>query len=123
MAMDNIQSPALIDYMDGDEVDAFKFTMDTENYKTWKRAFDDEANGAKRQKKPFQKRKKDVRTSNWWLDYVVDANHTWRDPDHRDGKLFRNRFFLSFVSIHELVEEIKKPGNYFWSAPVSPPHS
>ena len=59
------------------------------------------------QKRPFKNRKtynrRDPKSSFWWQDYVVDAEKTWRDPLHMNGKLFRFRFSHSFDSVHEIV--------------------
>ena len=50
----------------------------------------------------------------WWQDYVIDADHTWRDPFHRNGKLFRYRFSHNFDSVHEIVAKIQEKEHYFW---------
>ena len=32
------------------------------------------------------------------------------DPEHRDGKLFRRRFFFDFASVHAIVAKCKEAG-------------
>lgn len=70
------------------------------------------------QKRPFKNRKsynrRDPKSSFWWQDYVVDAEKTWRDPLHRNGRLFRFRFSHSFDSVHEIVAKIQEEEHYFW---------
>ena len=50
------------------------------------------------------------------MNYCLDEANTFKDLDHRDGKLFRNRFYLNFDGITSIVEEISKPENYFWKS-------
>ena len=54
-----------------------------------------------RPRKTYKRR--DPKTSVWWLDYVLDERGTWKDEGHRDGKLFQRRFALPFEAIHEIV--------------------
>ena len=79
-----------------------------------------ELSTASKSRRPFATRRsyerRDPLTSFWWIDYVIDANHTWRDETHRDGKLFRNRFSHSFDSVLEIVEKIKEAEHYFWKS-------
>ena len=51
---------------------------------------------------------KDPRISLFYIDY--------RDPEHRDGKLFRRRFFHDFNSITSISVELEKEENYFWKS-------
>ena len=82
-----------------------------------KRAAESVADGRKK-KKPFASRKRypkqNPKNTDWYRDYCVDAGETFRNPEHRDGKLFRQRFFHSYEGITSIVEEIEKEGNYFW---------
>jgi rhamnogalacturonyl hydrolase YesR len=59
--------------------------------------------------KPFKNRKtyptRDPKTSVWYIDYVIDENKTWQNPEHRDGNLFQNRFFHSYDSVTKIVEQ------------------
>ena len=50
---------------------------------------------------------KDSKTSQWYIDYVVDERGTFSDPDHRDGKLFRFRFFFSLIAVRELIDRVR----------------
>jgi hypothetical protein len=59
-------------------------------------------------------RKKDPKTSVWWQDYVLDERETFRNINHRDGRLFAFRFSHSFNSVKELVQKIKEPEENFW---------
>ena len=52
-------------------------------------------------------KRKDPKTSVWWQDYVLDERGTWRDDNHRDGKLFQRRFALSFDAIHEIIAMLR----------------
>jgi hypothetical protein len=112
------ESPALINYLDDGELNVFKWITDSEKHTELKRTLDAESKQNGKKLKTFQPRttypKKDPRQSDWYLDYVIDEGRTFRNPDHRDGKLFQSRFFLSFDDVQELVAEIKNPRNYFW---------
>ena len=82
-----------------------------------KRRAENENNRDIPKKRQFQPRKtyvrKDPTTSQWYKDYCEDVNNTWRDVNHRDGKLFRQRFFLDYNSITDMVKQIELPENYF----------
>jgi hypothetical protein len=71
-------------------------------------------------KKKFRSRKsyfrRDPKISNWWLDYVRDERGTFRDPNHRDGRLFMYRFSFSFLDMKELIKKVKEPGESFWKS-------
>ena len=77
-----------------DGLDVLGFFQAKRAYNANKRRWD--ARSPEKAKRPFTPRKnygrKDPRTSEWYMDYVLDAGKTFRDPTHRDGKLFRNRF-------------------------------
>ena len=113
-----MEYPDLIDYIDlaSGQLDVFKYAHSLLEFDDRKREFPDIA--AKSNKRPFMHRKtyqrRDPKTSFWWLDYVIDAEHTWRDPTHRNGKLFRIRFSHNFDSVHEIVTKIQESGHYFW---------
>ena len=53
-------------------------------------------------------RRRDPKRSQWYIDYVVDESHTFRDDKHRNGKLFRRRFRVPFEFYKQLVEKVKK---------------
>ena len=46
--------------------------------------------------------RRDPKTSQWWIDYVLDVNNTWKDETHRNGKIFRRRFRVPFNFIHQI---------------------
>ena len=113
-----MEYPDLIDFVDcgSGSFDFFKYSTSVINYDDKKRDSLDMVEGIN--KRPFKHRKtylrRDPRTSFWWIDYVIDAGHTWRDPTHRDGKLFRTRFSHNFDSVHEIVAKIQEEEHYFW---------
>ena len=94
----------------------FKYANSLLEYDVRKRELPDKEE--KSSKRPFRHRKaytkRDPKTSFWWSDYVIDADHTWRDPTHRNGKLFGFRFSHSFDSVHEIVAKIQEGEHYFW---------
>ena len=111
--------PDLIDYFEDDEmknIDCVRFIIDSQNYEAGEKRKAPTLEEKKR--RPYVERKtharRDPKSTHWWLDYVVDAERTWRDPGHRNGKLFKRRFCLSFVSVHELVQKIREPEHSFW---------
>ena len=114
----SMEYPELIDFVDfaSGQLDMFKYGNSLLEYEDKKRDLPDKLE--KSSKRPFRHRKtykkRDPRTSFWWLDYVIDADHTWRDPTHRNGKLFRFRFSHSFDSVHEIVAKIQEGEHYFW---------
>ena len=69
-------------------------------------------------KKKFKPRrtyiKKDPKMSSWWTDYVIDERETFRDLDHRDGRLFAYRFSFSFEAVKELILKVKEEDENFW---------
>ena len=113
-----MEYPDLIDFVDcvSGSFDFFKYSTSVRNYEEKKRDSLDMVEGINI--RPFKHRKtyfrRDPRTSFWWIDYVIDAGHTWRDPTHRDGKLFRIRFSHNFDSVHEIVAKIQEKEHYFW---------
>lgn len=113
-----MERPELIDFIDfaTGKLDVFKYSYSLLEYDDRKRSLPDVVE--KKSKRPFVHRKvydgRDPRSSFWWLDYVIDAGHTWRDPNHKNGKLFRHRFSHSFDSVHEIVAKIQEGGHYFW---------
>lgn len=113
--------PQLVDFIDivSGKLDIFKFSQRLLEYDERKRRRDDVENSSNKQKKrPYMRRKvyakRDPKTSFWWIDYVQDLDHTWRDVTHRNGKLFRYRFSHSFEAVHEIVTKIEEPEHYFW---------
>ena len=100
----SMEYPELIDFVDfaSGQLDMFKYANSLLEYDVRKRELPDKEE--KSSKRPFRHRKaytkRDPKTSFWWSDYVIDADHTWRDPTHRNGKLFRFRFSHSFDSVH-----------------------
>lgn len=107
-----MEYPELIDFFDltSGQLDVFNYAYSLLEYDERKRDFPDTA--VKSNKRPYARR--DPKSSFWWVDYVVDAEHTWRDPTHRNGKLFRNRFSHNFDSVHEIVAKIQEGRHYFW---------
>ena len=109
----------LVDYYDADEQELdivnFLIAEDVNN----KRDSDIRLQKSKKKVKLFRSRnsnaRKDPRVSVWWTDYCLDEGNTFKDPEHRDGKLFRNRFYLGFDGI-SIVNKISKPENYFWKS-------
>ena len=62
----------------------------------------------KRSRLTYQAR--DSTTCQWYIDYVIDEHGTWGNPDHRDGKRFRRRFFFSLSAVRELTRAVKESG-------------
>ena len=54
-------------------------------------------------KTPIPQERLDPKTSFWWQHYVLDKNKTYRDPEHRHGKLFRSRFRVPWVEYDKMV--------------------
>ena len=83
----------LIDFIDfaSGKLDMFKYSYCLLEYDDRKRDLPDFVE--KSNKNPFMPRKvydrRDPRSSFWWIDYVIDELRTWRDPMHKNGKLFR----------------------------------
>jgi hypothetical protein len=105
-------------YIVSGKLDIFKFSQHLQEYDERKRRRDDVDNTSTKKKRPYMRRrvyqKRDPKTSFWWIDYVKDPYHTWRDETHRNGKYFRYRFSHSFDSVHEIVKKIHEPEHYFW---------
>ena len=110
------QKPKLFDYIDVD-----KFDIDYYSYMVDNNEFEHRNDAAElpklKSKKLFGKRKvyerKDPKSSQWWHDYVIDANNTYKDESHRDGKLFRRRFTVPFAVKNQITlraREWYKPG-------------
>lgn len=112
--------PQLVNFIDivSGKLDIFKFSQHLQEYDERKRRRDDVDNTSTKKKRPYMRRrvyqKRDPKTSFWWIDYVKDPYHTWRDETHRNGKYFRYRFSHSFDSVHEIVKKIHEPEHYFW---------
>ena len=115
------ESPALVNYIENGEINFFKWTLDNADHEQKKRIFEEDIKDFPR-KKPFKNRKtfptRDPKTSIWYIDYVIDENKTWQNPEHRDGKLFQNRFFHSYDSVTKIVEQMQHPDHYFWKGEV-----
>ena len=112
-----MEYPDLIDFVDyaSGSFDFLKYSTSVLNHDEKKRNSTDIKE--KINKRPFKHRKtyfrRDPKTSFWKIDYVIYAEHTWRDPSHRDGKRFRNRFSHKFDSVHTIVAKIQEEGHYF----------
>lgn len=113
-----MEFPQLIDSVDPvtGKFDMFKFSLGLVDYD--KKRKKNVIENATKKKRPYMRRKvyqkRCPMSSYWWIDYVIDVNHTWRDEKHRDGKLFRYRFSHSFDSVKEIVDKIQEPEHYFW---------
>jgi hypothetical protein len=68
--------------------------------------------------RPFARHKQipriDPKTSTRWHRYVIDENRTFRNINHRDGKLFALRFGFGFDSVKELTARISEDEHNFW---------
>ena len=112
-----MECPELIDFVDfaSGQLDMFNYGNALLEYEDRKRKMPDTVEKSKR---PFRHRKtytrRDPKTSFWWLDYVLDEDRTWRDPTHRNGKLFRFRFSHNFDSVQEIIAKIQERKHYFW---------
>lgn len=112
-----MEAPELINFMDyaTGQIDVVKFSIAEHEFDDRKRDVPDIDKVVKR---PFKTRKTYVRrdpmSSFWWQDYVIDVDHTWRDPYHRNGKLFRYRFSHNYDSVHEIVAKIQEKEHFFW---------
>ena len=113
-----IEHPDLIDFVDfaSGSFDFLKYSISVIDHDEKKSNSPDIIE--KISKRPFKHRKtyfrRDPKTSFWWIDYVIDAGNTWRDPAHRDRKLFQKRFSHNFDSVKEIVAKIQEEGHYFW---------
>ena len=113
-----MECPELIDFVDfaSGQLDMFNYGNALLEYEDRKREMPDTVE--KSNKRPFRHRKtytrRDPKTSFWWLDYVLDEDRTWRDPTHRNGKLFRFRFSHNFDSVQEIIAKIQEGEHYFW---------
>jgi hypothetical protein len=113
-----MEFPQLIDSVDPvtGKFDMFKFSLGLVEYD--KKRKENVVENATKKKRPYMRRrvyqKRCPMSSYWWIDYVIDINHTWRDEKHRDGKLFRHHFSHSFDSVKEIVNKIQEPDHYFW---------
>lgn len=118
--MNCLASPNILDYLedDGDDIDLIAYEEAEKDHVEEKKRCINISVLAK--KKPYlqrkQYRRRNPRDSIWYIDYVVDVYGTWRDPNHRDGKFFNNRFSHSFNSVVEIVEKIQEPEHMFWKA-------
>lgn len=113
--------PQLVEFIDivSGKLDIFKFSQRLLEYDERKRRRDDvDDTSAKNKRRPYMRRKfypkRDPKKSFWWIDYVEDPYHTWRDETHRNGKYFRHRFSHSFDSVYEIVKKIQEPEHHFW---------
>lgn len=117
--MIGISSPNILDYLDedGEDIDLLAYDDAEKEFLVKKRQLKKPEMSSK---KPYLQRKRyfrrNPRDSIWYIDYVIDVNRTWRDPLHRDGKTFSNRFSHSFDSVCEIVEKIQEPEHNFWKA-------
>ena len=113
-----MEYPQLINFIDVStgKLDVFNFSFSLLEYDEKKRQRVEVTKSSK--KKQFLRRKtykrRDPRTSFWWIDYVIDVDHTWRDETHRNGKIFRQRFSHSYDSVQEIVAKIQEPEHHFW---------
>ena len=111
-----MEAPELFDFFDyaTGEFDVVKFSFTEEEYENRNR---DVPDAVKVVKRPLKRRKSYVRrdpmSSFWWQDYVIDADHTWRDLFHRNWKQFRYRFSHNFDSVHEIVANKQEKEHYF----------
>jgi len=110
-------APSILPHLLHDDgLDVLGFFQAKRAYNANKRRWD--ARSPEKAKRPFTPRKnygrKDPRTSEWYMDYVLDAGKTFRDPTHRDGKLFRNRFFLNFDDVIAIVDSLEKSDTFKW---------
>ena len=114
-----MELPQMIDYIDypSGSLDMFRYSTSLQQYDDKKRELESLVSSTSA-KRPFATRRsyrrRDPKSSIWWIDYVVDEYHTFRDPTHRDGKLFRFRFSHSFDSVYEIVAKIQEKEHYFW---------
>ena len=83
-----MEYPDLIDFVDFTSglFDFLKYSTSVLNHDDKKHDSTDTMQ--KINNRPFMHRKTYFRrapkASFWWIDYVIDAEHTWRDPTHRD---------------------------------------
>ena len=52
--------------------------------------------------------RKDKRSSHWYIDYVLDAQGMYNNPDNRDGKVFRFRFGLDKAQVWDIVKLLRE---------------
>lgn len=109
----------MIDYIEypSGSFDMFRYSISLQQYDNKKRKLESVVS-SRSTKKRFSTRKlyrrRDPKSSIWWIDYVVDEHHTFRDPTHRGSKLFRFRCSHSFDSVHEVVAKIQGKEHYYW---------
>jgi hypothetical protein len=111
--------PAAVNFLDEDgDVDLLAFKIAKENYKRKKEEDEIQERADSKKTRPYSRRNRlpkiDPKLSSWWTRYVLDENKTWRDVNHRDGKLFALRFSFDFDSVQELTAKISEPKHNFW---------
>jgi hypothetical protein len=117
--MNGLSSPNILDYLDddGEDIDLMAYDEAEKDYLEKKRRI---VQPILSKKKPYQPRRqyrrRNPRDSIWYIDYVIDIYDTWKDPNHRDGKYFNNRFSHSFNSVVEIVAKIQESEHMFWKA-------
>lgn len=121
-----LKRPMLINYYEendlDNDIDLISYVKDKKVYAESRKRelIDQETTKANKSSKhrPFMPRKsypkENPRESDWYRKYVIDEGKTFRDPTHRDGKLFALRFSHSFDSVVEIVKKISEPDQNFW---------
>ena len=81
----------MIDYIDysSGSLDMFRYSTSLQQYDDKKRELESLVSSTSA-KRPFATRRsyrrRDPKSSIWWIDYVVDEYHTFRDPVTLEGK-------------------------------------
>jgi hypothetical protein len=115
--MSSLSRPAPLNFLDGEgNIDLLAYKIAKDNRQKEEEEIQEKAN--KKVRRLFARRKQnpkiDPKTSAWGHRYVIDESRTWRDVNHRDGKLVALRFSFDFHSVKELTAEISEPEHNFW---------
>ena len=99
--------PAAINFFDDDgDIDFLAFKIAKENHKRKKEEDEIQERANNKKTRPYSRRKKypriDPKLSARWIRYVIDENRTWRDVNHKDGKLSALRFSFDFDSVQDI---------------------
>ena len=73
----------------------------------------EEINQSDPEQEPKQRKKRkivDYKQSYWYTEYLTDQ--TYRDPGHKNGKLFRRRFRIPFVVFEKLLKILKDSNKF-----------
>lgn len=62
----------------------------------------------KRRRTRTERPRRNYKQSPWYVEYIVDADNLWNDPDNDYGKMFKQRFFLNKAQVIEVASAVKE---------------